>query len=46
LSESEQGKFDDRVSPMMERGPNLGFPFSSLFEHHLSVIEKERSEHG
>jgi hypothetical protein len=34
LSESEQGKVDARVGllrvgPMMERGPNLGFPFSS-----------------
>ena len=29
LSESEQGKVDARVGPLMERGPNLGFPFSS-----------------
>jgi hypothetical protein len=29
LSESEQGKVDARVSLLMERGPNLGFPFSS-----------------
>jgi hypothetical protein len=29
LSESEQGKVDARVVLLMERGPNLGFPFSS-----------------
>jgi hypothetical protein len=29
LSESEQGKVDARVGLLMERGPNLGFPFSS-----------------
>ena len=29
LSESEQGKADARVRLLMERGPNLGFPFSS-----------------
>jgi hypothetical protein len=29
LSESEQGKVDARLSFLMERGPNLGFPFSS-----------------
>ena len=29
LSESEQGKVDARVNLLMERGPNLGFPFSS-----------------
>ena len=29
LSESEQGKVDARVKLLMERGPNLGFPFSS-----------------
>ena len=29
LSESEQGKVDARVSILMERGRNLGFPFSS-----------------
>ena len=29
LSESEQGKVDARVTLLMERGPNLGFPFSS-----------------
>src|ERR1035441_6143289 len=29
LSESEQGKVDAHVSLLMERGPNLGFPFSS-----------------
>ena len=29
LSESEQGKVDGRISLRMERGPNLGFPFSS-----------------
>lgn len=29
LTESEQGKVDARVSLLMERGPNLGFPFSS-----------------
>ena len=29
LSESEQGKVDARVSLLTERGPNLGFPFSS-----------------
>jgi len=29
LSEAEQGKVDARVSLLMERGPNLGFPFSS-----------------
>ena len=29
LSESEQGRVDARVSLLMERGPNLGFPFSS-----------------
>ena len=29
LSESEQGKVDARVCLLMERGPNLGFPFSS-----------------
>jgi hypothetical protein len=27
LSESEQGKVDARVSLLMDRGPNLGFPF-------------------
>jgi hypothetical protein len=104
LSESEQGKVDARVRLLMERGPNLGFPFSSqvktsrfpemrelraqaggdplrmlyafdprrtaillvagdktgddrwyetnvpvadrLFERHLRMIEKERTEHG
>jgi hypothetical protein len=29
LSQSEQGKVDARVRLLMERGPNLGFPFSS-----------------
>lgn len=29
LSEAEQGKVDARVRLLMERGPNLGFPFSS-----------------
>jgi hypothetical protein len=29
LSESEQGKVDARVGLLLERGPNLGFPFSS-----------------
>ena len=29
LSEFEQGKVDARVRLLMERGPNLGFPFSS-----------------
>ena len=29
LSETEQGKVDARVGLLMERGPNLGFPFSS-----------------
>ena len=29
LSESEQGKVDARVSLLMERDPNLGFPLSS-----------------
>ena len=29
LSEAEQGKVDARVNLLMERGPNLGFPFSS-----------------
>ena len=29
LFESEQGKADARVRLLMERGPNLGFPFSS-----------------
>ena len=29
LSETEQGKIDARVGLLMERGPNLGFPFSS-----------------
>lgn len=29
LSESEQGKVDARARLLMERGPNLGFPFSS-----------------
>jgi hypothetical protein len=29
LSEAEQGKVDARVMLLMERGPNLGFPFSS-----------------
>lgn len=29
LSASEQGKVDARVKLLMERGPNLGFPFSS-----------------
>jgi len=29
LSETEQGKVDARVSLLIERGPNLGFPFSS-----------------
>jgi hypothetical protein len=29
LSESEQGKVDARVALLMERGPNLGFPFTS-----------------
>jgi hypothetical protein len=29
LSESEQGRVDARVGLLMERGPNLGFPFSS-----------------
>jgi len=29
LSEAEQGKVDARVRLLAERGPNLGFPFSS-----------------
>ncbi len=29
LSEPEQGRVDGRVRLLMERGPNLGFPFSS-----------------
>ena len=29
LSESEQGRVDARVGLLMERGPSLGFPFSS-----------------
>jgi hypothetical protein len=29
LSETEQGRVDARVRLLMERGPNLGFPFSS-----------------
>jgi hypothetical protein len=29
LSENEQGRVDARVRLLMERGPNLGFPFSS-----------------
>ena len=29
LSETGQGKVDARVGLLMERGPNLGFPFSS-----------------
>ena len=29
LSETEQGKVDARVGLLLERGPNLGFPFSS-----------------
>lgn len=29
LSETEQGQIDARVRLLMERGPNLGFPFSS-----------------
>jgi hypothetical protein len=29
LSELEQGKVDARVGLLMERGPDLGFPFSS-----------------
>ena len=29
LSESEQGRVDARVELLMERGPSLGFPFSS-----------------
>ncbi len=29
LSEANQGKVDARVGLLMERGPNLGFPFSS-----------------
>jgi len=29
LSEAEQGKVDARVQLLMDRGPNLGFPFSS-----------------
>jgi len=29
LSEAEQGKVDARVGLLIERGPNLGFPFSS-----------------
>jgi hypothetical protein len=29
LSESEQGKVDARVGLLIERGPHLGFPFSS-----------------
>jgi hypothetical protein len=29
LTETEQGKVDARVTLLMERGPNLGFPFSS-----------------
>ena len=28
-SEAEQGRVDARVRLLMERGPNLGFPFSS-----------------
>jgi len=29
LTETEQGKVDARANLLMERGPNLGFPFSS-----------------
>ena len=29
LTESEQGKVDARIGLLLERGPNLGFPFSS-----------------
>ena len=29
MTESEQGKIDARVGLLVERGPNLGFPFSS-----------------
>jgi hypothetical protein len=29
LTESEQGRVDARLRLLMERGPNLGFPFSS-----------------
>lgn len=29
FSETEQGKVDARVRLLAERGPNLGFPFSS-----------------
>ncbi len=29
MTETEQGKVDARVNLLMERGPNLGFPFSS-----------------
>ena len=32
LSETEQGKVDARVRLLMERGPNLGFPFSSAIK--------------
>jgi hypothetical protein len=29
LSEANQGKVDARIGLLMERGPNLGFPFRS-----------------
>ena len=32
LSETEQGRVDARVRLLMERGPNLGFPFSSQIQ--------------
>lgn len=35
MSKSEQGKVDARVRLLMERGPNLGFPFSSRVKSSL-----------
>ena len=48
LSESEQGKVDARVGLLMERGPHLGFPFSSQvktsrFPEMRELVRNERA---
>jgi hypothetical protein len=47
LSESEQGKVDARVRLLMERGPNLGFPFSSQVKtSRFSEMRELRAQAG
>lgn len=47
LTETEQGKVDARVSLLMERGPNLGFPFSSQVKSsRFSEMRELRAQAG